>query len=217
MGVDLVREVREAYRSLRHPPTRMELVDDYGFNSPFLSRLFSDTDPKSPRGENRQRLEELLDHLRVLHRIETGANKLVPVYDGPVPQGAAARMNMSSMVPMGDGSEGYERLGRKIKDDSLAPLFRSGDIAVFDSSPWQDGELVYAVSAHSEADVIGFVAGDDVEFTIEPLDGKKEGVSSLDGWTILGVAKGRLRVGLFDRDEKHFTVRMTREVVRQMS
>lgn len=89
----------------------------------------------------------------------------------------------------------FERWGRIIEGDSMQPVFRSGDIAIFENRRHEINQVVHAYD--DGRDTVKCIRGFGADVMLTPFNDEYESIPCKD-WNVKGVCVGRIRRGQFN-------------------
>lgn len=180
-------------------------------------KVYNWFDGQSPRDENQwARIISLLENEAIIMKSQTGPTAPVDTTEKQPPNLAKSpetqlgirgmrRIPVLATITAGepwaqsadvdyevvpDWGEWFERWGRTVEGDSMHPVFRQGDIAIFENRQYNPGHVVHAFdSGEDTLKCYRIVDGSPI---LCPFNTEYQSISA-DGWNVKGVCVARIR------------------------
>jgi hypothetical protein len=158
-------------------------------------------DPNGNTPRDRTIYEKMLDKIRQFGPIEAnvemqrGGARYIPVYMAGISAGPPSAGDASvDWIEVLDWGGDFERWGRPVSGSSMSELLQPGDIAVFENSKYENGDVVHVFK--DGEDMVKCVRGEGVDAMLYSFNEDYAPVSA-SGWTVKGRCVQRIRYGKF--------------------
>ncbi|MBX3117876.1 MAG: LexA family transcriptional regulator [Fimbriimonadaceae bacterium] len=183
--------------------TQHELADKLGITRERLAQYeVNRSKPPLPVWEQMQTVMQMSgieDSARNFEIINVGqeipvartGHRMVPIY-GAITAGQPSYSIADAIdyIEMPEWGASFERWGRVITGESMAPEFEEGDIAIFENRRYEIGHGVHAF--HDGEDSFKVVRQIDGKFELWPINSEYQPIDA-DGWKVKGVCIRRIR------------------------